>query len=185
MMKNYILTNSQDLVSNSEYVASYVTYTSQDKDKHRINVEIIKTNPIISTIVLNEHNELALIPVFQPAVGQWVYEIPYRFYLNREQVITVAEKLTYEKVGLPLSDATLLTNGPNVQNPKTNTNLQVVFGRVQTFLNGSSEKVRWVDLRDVYHKLKKQLQFAERFMDGLYLGGLTTDALLIYKLVEG
>ena len=68
MMKNYILTNSQDLVSNSEYVASYVTYTSQDKDKHRINVEIIKTNPIISTIVLNEHNELALIPVFQPAV---------------------------------------------------------------------------------------------------------------------
>lgn len=65
MMRNYMLTNSQDLVNNSEYVASYVTYTSQDRDKHRINVEIVKTNPIASVVVLNERNELVVLTTYR------------------------------------------------------------------------------------------------------------------------
>ena len=111
MMRNYMLTNSQDLVNNSEYVASYVTYTSQDRDKHRINVEIVKTNPIASVVVLNERNELVVLPTFQPAVGKWFYEVPFRAFSNREHVLQVAEEIVKAQTDLNLEDSVLLTQG--------------------------------------------------------------------------
>ena len=183
-MRNYTLTNSQDLLVNSEYVASYATYTSQDRDKHRINVEIIKTNPIVSVVVLNERNKLVVLPTFQPAVGKWFYEIPFRTFNPRESVMQVAEEVVKKETNLNLEDAVLLTQGPNQLNPKADTNLQVVFGRVQTFLNTPNSQVRLVDLKDAYYLLKNQIKYDKPFKDGLYLGGMSSNALRIYKFVE-
>ena len=184
MMRNYMLTNSQDLVNNSEYVASYVTYTSQDRDKHRINVEIVKTNPIASVVVLNERNELVVLPTFQPAVGKWFYEVPFRAFSNREHVLQVAEEIVKAQTDLNLEDSVLLTQGLNKKKKKTDTNMQVVFGRVQTFLNTPSDEVRFVNLKEAYYRLKCQIKYNKPFMDGLYLGGLSSNALLLYKFVE-
>lgn len=184
MLKDYKLTNSQDLVSNSEYVASYVTYTSQDRNKSRLNVEIIKTNPIVTVVVLNEHNELAVLPCFNPAIGSWFYEAPFRSYTIRENILEVSEETVKKTTGLQLVDAMLLTQGPNYLNPKTNTNMQVVFGRVQTFLNKPNTDVCWLNLKEAYYRLKRQLKYNQPFMDDMYLGGITSDALRIYKFVE-
>lgn len=181
-MKDYKLTLAQDLAQMSDFSIRHLTYTANDKT--RINAEIIQTNPIVSVIVLNEHNELVVLPTFQPAIGKWFYEVPFRAFNIREHVLQVAEGLVKKQTNLNLEDAVLLTQGLNQMDPRTDANMQVVFGRVQTFLNTPSNEVRFVNLKEAYYRLKRQIKYNNPFMDGLDLGGLSSDALRLYKFVE-
>ena len=184
MRKDFRLTHSQNLLTTPEYVASYVTYTSQDRNKTRFNVEIIEANPVVSVVVLNEHNEVAIVPVFNPATGKWFYEVPFRSFNIKDHVLQVAEEVVAHDTGLHLRDAILLTQAQNHLDPKSSANFHVVFGRVQTLFDESNEDVKWVNIKEAYYRLKTQLKYDKPFMEDMYLGGTSSDALLIYKFVE-
>jgi len=153
---------------------------------------IIHSEPSVATII-RFHGRIALIRQLRSTTNQYYWEIPAGLKNEDEECMCdAAAREVREETGIIVKDLKMLVNGPSLLDPsKSDEDFGVAIGtfggRTETNLdeNEKIEKgVTWMSEKEVFERLKNQMQTGEPFYQGLHMSGHSMYALLAYRFLR-
>ena len=188
-MKNYELISEDERFHNGRMQAVTVVYQSEDGEK--LNHTIIRSNPSIATIVINERGEIALIRQFRTTTGKWYWEIPAGCARDGEDILDTARREVEEETGLVVKDVMLVTKSSNLLDPsKSDEDYGVAVAKPKGVTSrhlddqeAIDDSVVWMPMDEVYSRLHYQMAMGEPFMGELEMSGHSMYALLAYRFL--
>lgn len=150
---------------------------------------IIRSRPSVAIIVRNE-GKIALIRQFRSTTGQNYIEIPAGIINDGESEEMAAVRETREETGLLAKGAYSLVKGPSLLDPsKSDENYGVVvaevYGQKDQCLDAMEqidEEIIWMEEREVFERLRRQLFEGSYFMEDVYMSGHSLYALMAYMM---
>ena len=188
-MKNYKLISEDERFHTPRMQAVTVVYQSEDGEK--LNHTIIRSNPSIATIVINERGEIPLIRQFRTTTGKWYWEIPAGCARDGENILDTARREVEEETGLVVKDVMLVTKSSNLLDPsKSDEDYGVAVAKPKGVTSrhlddqeAIDDSVVWMPMDEVYSRLHYQMAMGEPFLDGLEMSGHSMYALLAYRFL--
>lgn len=189
-MKSYRLTHEEERFHTPRLAAVKVTYQSDDGDT--INHTIIRSQPSVAIIVLNENREIALIRQFRTTTGKWYWELPAGIANEGEDILTTAKREVEEETGLVVKDIELVTNCSNLLDPsKSDEDYGVAVAMLDTLAARHLDEqevidtsIVWMNIDEVYSRLRQQMASGNSFKDDLEMSGHSMYALLAYNFLR-
>lgn len=191
-MKNYKLTKEEERFHTPRLAAVKVTYESDDPNDKPINHTIIRSRPSVATIVLNENREVALIRQFRTTTGKWYWELPAGIANEGESILTTAKREVEEETGLVVKDIQLVTNCSNLLDPsKSDEDYGVAVATLDNLTARHLDEqevidtsIIWMNIDEVYSRLRQQMASGDPFKDGLEMSGHSMYVLLAYSFLK-
>lgn len=190
-MKKYQLVHKEERFHTKRMAVMKVCYKAEDGEE--LNHTIIESNPSVAAIVLNENREVALIRQFRTTTGEWHWEIPAGVALDNEDILETANREVEEETGIVAKDVKMLTKCRNLLDPsKSNEDYGVAVAKLDTLTarhlddqEAIDTSIVWMNIDEVYTRLRRQMATGEAFKDGMEMSGHSMYALLAYYFLNG
>lgn len=149
------------------------------------------TEPSV-TVILNreQDNKILMLRKFRSQTNQYYWELPGGTKKKEEHNIietVVREVLT--TTGFRLKTVRLLTKGPSLLDlNKSDENYYVAIATICNMERvyqeiGKEEQIIWMDEKEVFKRLKRQIEEGEYFYSGDYVGS-SIYALITHKFLQ-
>ena len=187
-MKKLMKTGEEHIFKTKRMDCVKVSF-SNEEGEHILTHTIIRSNPSVAVIV-KKQDKIALIRQFRSTTEQIYIEIPAGGIDDGETEEEAAIREVCEETGLLVKDVYSLVKGPSLLDPsKSNENYGVAvaeaYDRESQCLDEAEQidnEIIWMDIEEVFTRVKKQMFNGEPFMDKLFMSCHSLYALMSYMI---
>lgn len=184
-----LMKTSEEYIFRTQRMDCVKVSFSNEECKHILTHTIIRSNPSVA-IIVKKQGKIALIKQFRSTTGEIYVEIPAGIINDGETEEEAAIRETHEETGLLVKGVYSLVKGPSLLDPsKSDENYGVAvaeaYDQKSQCLDEAEQidnEIIWMDIEEVFTRIKRQMFNGEPFMDKLFMSGHSLYVLMAYMI---